>query len=167
MIVNAEKKCKTVNEGGVEFEICWEEEEPVVEEPVVEEPVEEPVVDEEPDEEQDKPEDKPKDDGEKINKVSIKKSHHAPEDKKQEVVFNVETNNEENAEFKLQVIEEQVSATESVSKPKLDINLDAKTVTKIPIKVDVKVIPYSLYSMFTLCGAAFLVVLLIVKDFVF
>ena len=82
------------------------------------------------------------------------------------VNIQVETVEDERAELNFQIIQERINDQETLSKPRLDINLQPKKITKIPQRIDTKLFPYTFYSIITLAAGALLISLWIVMDIV-
>jgi hypothetical protein len=78
--------------------------------------------------------------------------------------INIKTKDNEKAEIKIQLFKEKIGEDE-IEKPKLDINLEIKKIVTIPPRIDVKLIPYSIYSILILAAASLLLGLWIIKDF--
>ncbi len=80
-----------------------------------------------------------------------------------EIILNLETKDNERAEFILKLIEDKIG-DEFILKPTLNINMDIKGVSKIPPKVDTKLIPYFLYLNLALSALSLIILILIIKD---
>lgn len=84
-----------------------------------------------------------------------------------EIAMSVENRDREKANLILRLIGETIGGTDDlIYKPRLDINFDIKKVINIPPLVDVKLIPYILYTLIVLSAGAFLLIIFIIKDVV-